>query len=219
MSIKKITLLGFSEATIGMVLDILDFNESYPKINIINNLNLIPIKDYINNRFEISFNEDINNIINPVIGTTKNTTRFKIRQSYSNINSNQFLNIVSKSTLISNTTNLGYGLVICPLVYVSAHSTINDFVFINRNCSIGHHTIINEFTTINPGVNIAGNVSIGKHVQIGIGTNIIDGVSIGNNTIIGAGSVVTKNIPDNVIAYGNPCKIVRENVAHNNTII
>ena len=45
-----------------------------------------------------------------------------------------------------------------------------------------------------------------------MGSNIIDGITIGNNVIIGAGSVVTKNIPDNVVAYGNPCKIIRENV-------
>ncbi len=37
------------------------------------------------------------------------------------------------------------------------------------------------------------------------------GVTIGNNVVIGAGSVVTKNIPDNVIAYGNPCQVVKEN--------
>ena len=65
--------------------------------------------------------------------------------------------------------------------------------------------------TINPGVNIAGNVTIGEGCQIGIGANIIDGVKIGDNTIIGAGSLVTKNIPDNVVAYGNPCKIIRKN--------
>ena len=39
---------------------------------------------------------------------------------------------------------------------------------------------------------------------------ILPGVSIGENTVIGAGSVVTKNIPANCIAYGNPCKVVRE---------
>jgi len=45
-----------------------------------------------------------------------------------------------------------------------------------------------------------------------MGCNIINEVKIGNNSIIGAGSVVTKDIPDNVVAYGNPCKIIRENV-------
>lgn len=38
------------------------------------------------------------------------------------------------------------------------------------------------------------------------------GVTIGNNVVIGAGSVVTKDIPDNKIAYGNPCKIIKDNI-------
>lgn len=54
-------------------------------------------------------------------------------------------------------------------------------------------------------------VTIGNDVWIGGGTIIISGVTIGNNVVIGAGSVVAKSIPDNVIAYGNPCKVVREN--------
>ena len=48
-----------------------------------------------------------------------------------------------------------------------------------------------------------------KNCWIGADVTILPGVSIGNNTIIGAKSVVTKNIPDNVIAVGNPCKVLR----------
>ena len=54
-------------------------------------------------------------------------------------------------------------------------------------------------------------VTIGDNVWIGGNTVILPGVTIGNNVVIGAGSVVTKDIPDNVIAYGNPCRIIREN--------
>lgn len=54
-------------------------------------------------------------------------------------------------------------------------------------------------------------VVIGNNVWIGGGAVILPGVTIGDNTVIGAGSVVTKDIPDNVIAYGNPCKVIREN--------
>lgn len=54
-------------------------------------------------------------------------------------------------------------------------------------------------------------VTIGDNTWIGGGTIILPGVTIGNNVVIGAGSVVTKNIPDNKIAYGNPCKVVRDN--------
>lgn len=54
-------------------------------------------------------------------------------------------------------------------------------------------------------------VIIGNNVWIGGGAIIMPGVIIGNNVVIGAGSVVTKDIPDNVIAYGNPCRVIREN--------
>ena len=54
-------------------------------------------------------------------------------------------------------------------------------------------------------------VIIGDNVWIGGGTIILPGVTIGNNVVIGAGSVVTKDIPDNKIAFGNPCKVVRDN--------
>lgn len=54
-------------------------------------------------------------------------------------------------------------------------------------------------------------VIIGDNVWIGGGVIILPGVTIGNNVVIGAGSVVTKDIPDNKIAYGNPCRIIRDN--------
>ena len=53
-------------------------------------------------------------------------------------------------------------------------------------------------------------IRIGDHVWIGAGAVILPGVTIGSNTVIGAGSIVTKDIPENVIAAGNPCKVIRE---------
>lgn len=54
-------------------------------------------------------------------------------------------------------------------------------------------------------------VTIGDNVWIGGGAIIMPGVTIGDNVVIGAGSIVTKDIPSNVIAYGNPCRIARDN--------
>ena len=53
-------------------------------------------------------------------------------------------------------------------------------------------------------------VHIGNNVWIGAGSVIVPGVTIGDNTVIGAGSVVTKDIPANVVAVGNPCRVMRE---------
>lgn len=53
-------------------------------------------------------------------------------------------------------------------------------------------------------------VHIGENVWIGAGAVIVPGVTIGKNSVIGAGSVVTKDIPENVLAVGNPCRVLRE---------
>ena len=53
-------------------------------------------------------------------------------------------------------------------------------------------------------------VHIGRNCWIGAGALIMPGVTIGDNTVIGAGSVVTRDIPSNCVAYGNPCRVIRE---------
>ena len=140
----------------------------------------------------------------------KTQHKIKIVQSLGS-ETDKFVNIIHDGLEISKMSKIGRGVLINSKVSIAAHTTIGDFVSINRHVSIGHHTNIGDYCSINPGVNIAGNVTIGEGVTIGMGTNVLDSRKIGRNTIIGAGSVVTKDIPDNVIAYGNPCKIIREN--------
>jgi maltose O-acetyltransferase len=53
-------------------------------------------------------------------------------------------------------------------------------------------------------------IRIGNNVWIGGGTTVLPGVTIGDNSVIGAGSVVVKDIPDNVVAVGNPCKVIKQ---------
>ena len=53
-------------------------------------------------------------------------------------------------------------------------------------------------------------IHIGRNVWIGSNVSVMPGVSIGDNTVIGAGSVVTNDIPANVVAFGMPCRVIRE---------
>lgn len=62
-------------------------------------------------------------------------------------------------------------------------------------------------------------VHIGRNCWIGAGAIILPGVTIGDNTVIGAGSVVTKDIPSDVVAVGNPCKVMREINEHDKKIL
>ena len=60
------------------------------------------------------------------------------------------------------------------------------------------------------GMQFNKDIHIGNNVWIGAGAIVLPGVTIGENSVIGAGSIVTKDIPANVVAVGNPCRVMRE---------
>ena len=122
-----------------------------------------------------------------------------------------FIKTIHPSSVVCKEVSMGYGFHISPLSVVAPFVSCGDFVVINRNSSIGHHCVLEDFVTINPGVNVAGCCHIGKNVLIGAGATIIDGIKIGANSIIGAGSLVTKDVPEGVVVYGSPAKMIREN--------
>jgi acetyltransferase-like isoleucine patch superfamily enzyme len=70
--------------------------------------------------------------------------------------------------------------------------------------------VIGDYNHIGPSVTIAGNTSIGSISRIGAGATLIDGIKIGSGSFIGAGSLVVKDIPDRVVAFGSPAKIIRK---------
>ena len=82
---------------------------------------------------------------------------------------------------------------------------------INRKCAIHHDSRIGRYVTLSPNVIVLGRAQIGDYTFVGAGSIIRDGVKIGKHCVIGMGSIVTKDVPDNVVAYGNPCKIIKEN--------
>lgn len=87
---------------------------------------------------------------------------------------------------------------------------IGDDCFIGPNVSIYTACHSTDPEERNSRKEWAEPVTIGNNVWIGGSVTILPGVKVGNNVTIGAGSVVTKNIPDNVVAVGNPCRVVKE---------
>lgn len=85
--------------------------------------------------------------------------------------------------------------------------TIGDEVFIAPKCNLT--TINHDFNPYNRQATFCKPIVIGNRVWIGIGVTICPGVRIGDNSIIAAGSVVTKDVPPNVIAGGNPAKVLK----------
>ena len=89
-------------------------------------------------------------------------------------------------------------------IYVGDHTMIGPNVILDT----GSHPVLPELREKGYQFNMP--IHIGRNCWIGAGAIILPGVTIGDNTVIGAGSVVTKDIPANVVAVGNPCKILRE---------
>lgn len=89
------------------------------------------------------------------------------------------------------------------------HIYVGDFTMFGPNCVIATaaHPILPEFREKAYQFNLP--VRIGRNCWLGAGVIVLPGISIGDNSVIGAGSVVTKDIPSNVVAVGNPCKVLR----------
>lgn len=90
------------------------------------------------------------------------------------------------------------------------HIYIGDYVMFGPNVTVATaaHPIEPNLRRKQAEFNVA--VHVGDNVWIGAGAVILPGITIGENSVIGAGSVVTKDIPANVVAVGNPCRILRE---------
>ena len=96
------------------------------------------------------------------------------------------------------------------IILDAAKVIIGDNVFIAPNCGIytASHPI--DIVERNKGLEYANSIKIGNNVWIGGNVTILPGVTIGDNVTIGAGSIVTKDIPANSIAYGNPCRVAKK---------
>ncbi|MCD8026442.1 MAG: sugar O-acetyltransferase [Clostridiales bacterium] len=88
-------------------------------------------------------------------------------------------------------------------------ATFGKNCFVGPNCgfyAVGHSIDSEER---NQGVQYAYPITVGDNVWFGGGVNVLSGVTIGSNVVIGAGSLVNKDIPSNVVAAGNPCRVIR----------
>lgn len=132
----------------------------------------------------------------------------------------QLLGSIGKNCLIEQRfhCDYGYNIHVGDNFYANIGCTILDGaeVRFGNNILIGPNVGI--YTAGHPidveqriaGLEYARPIAIGDNVWIGADCSILPGVTIGNNSIIGAGSVITKDVPPNVVAAGNPCKIIKK---------
>ena len=123
----------------------------------------------------------------------------------------QVTQLIDNSVYMSKSSIIESGCILYPGVKVSSNTKLKKNVLIAFNTVVGHDIEVGENTFLSSGINIGGGVKIGSNTFVGLGSVIKEGVSIGNESIIGMGSIVYKDIPDNVIALGNPARVMRRN--------
>jgi sugar O-acyltransferase (sialic acid O-acetyltransferase NeuD family) len=118
---------------------------------------------------------------------------------------------IHPSAIIADDARVGEGSVVCAGAVVNPRANLGRAVIVNTSASVDHDCTIADGVHLSPGVHLAGRVSVGEGTAIGIGSVARDGISIGKGCIIGAGAVMVRDLPDNVLAYGVPAKVIREN--------
>lgn len=111
---------------------------------------------------------------------------------------------------ISRYASFGVGTVVFAGAAVNAYALVGQGVIINTNSVVEHDCQIGDYSHISPNAALAGGSKLGVKSWLGIGACTKQLIEIGSESTIGAGSVVVKNIPSNVIAYGNPAKVIQE---------
>lgn len=213
----RIHLLGYSESTISRLLDALLTQHYKDEIVIVQNMDAeesipfappgISYKKIKSGDWEFDpGNHEC------LLGVTRPQVKkavFEFFQKNCFVEKKHYRSLWHSAAVFASTATLRPACFIEPGTVIASFARLGFGVYVNRGATIGHHTIIGDFATINPGVHIAGHCSIGAETQIGIGTVIFDHIKIGSHSIIGGGSVVTKDIPGNVLAWGNPCRVIK----------
>ncbi|MGI6093265.1 MAG: acetyltransferase [Veillonellaceae bacterium] len=149
-----------------------------------------------------------NGLRNAVIAIGDNQRRADLYEILKKLGFN-IVSIAHPSAVIAATVHLSTGAAIMPGAVLNADCMVKENVIINTKASIDHDCRVMEHCHIAPGCTLAGGVSVGAGTLLGAGTTVLPGIDIGAWSIIGAGSVVVSAIPDRVVAYGVPARIIR----------
>jgi sugar O-acyltransferase (sialic acid O-acetyltransferase NeuD family) len=119
--------------------------------------------------------------------------------------------VIHPSAQIAPSVSMGKGVTVLAKGLLHTNVKVGNFTCINSGAIVEHDCILGDNVFIQPGSVLGGNVTVGDNTVIGIGATISEKISLGNNCIIGGGAYVCKDVPDNVIVYGVPAKIIKKN--------
>lgn len=119
------------------------------------------------------------------------------------------------TAFLAKSASIGAGSQILAQSAVGADAQIGRGCIVNTKASVDHECRIGDGVHLAPGSTLAGCVSVGDCSFIAIGATVLPRIDIGRNALIGAGSIVTRDVPDNAVVYGQPARLIRWNPVAN----
>jgi len=210
---KNIVLFGGGNQ-VHYTLDIIQKQGLYNVIGIIDS-----VHDVGTERFGykvIGRQEDIKSLIEEygieagIITIGDNWIRYYISEQVKNLVKDfEFVNAIHPSVVIGNNVQIGTGVVVMAGVIINPMAKIGNHTFFATGCQIEHDCTIEDYASVSAGSVLGGYVHIKRYSAITLNVTILDRTTIGENSVVGSGSLVLKDVPDNILAYGNPCKNIR----------
>jgi sugar O-acyltransferase (sialic acid O-acetyltransferase NeuD family) len=116
--------------------------------------------------------------------------------------------VVDRSAVLARDVRLSEGVFVGKRAVLNAGSQIGMGAIVNTGAIVEHDCVVGDFAHISPGAVLCGGVQVGDDAHIGAGAVLRQGISVGKRALIGAGSVVVRDMPEDVTAYGVPCREV-----------
>lgn len=141
-----------------------------------------------------------------IIAIGNNATRKRLAESLKA----HYGTAIHPSAILSRRATIGEGSVVMAGAIIQTDVVVGKHCIINTGVSVDHECQIADYVHLSPHATLCGNVHVGEGTWIGAGTTVIQGIHIGKWAVVGAGSLITEDIPDYALVFGNRPYTVKE---------